>query len=324
MSRRFTGAYAAIARALVAGDAKARLARHGYVVLDDAFDGARARALKDEFNALRRRGAFVANASLFAREGVVALAKPHVYECEVHRLSKEDAASAPLVNELANEASVMEALNEAFGALGGGALDRTSTKLQVNEGAGGCFPLHFDSDASLDSRRVTMCAYLDEDWCEARDGGALALYPFPRGRVTIAPKAGRVVIFSSEFGLHRVMPAMRERFMFTVWYFAKEMRAPMKAKPPGVTAEAQMTALLDPALRKHLGKIVLADEWAKSIREAHGESEGVEAALKTHWDEVALISRVLSNNYPLGLELIAKEMERGDGAFDAGVDWFPE
>jgi len=37
-----------------------------------------------------------------------------------------------------------------------------------------------------------------------------------------------------------------------------------------------------------------------------------------------LISRVLSNNYPLGLELIAKEMERGDGAFDAGVDWFPE
>ena len=38
MSRRFTGAYAAIARALVAGDAKARLARHGYVVLDDAFD----------------------------------------------------------------------------------------------------------------------------------------------------------------------------------------------------------------------------------------------------------------------------------------------
>jgi hypothetical protein len=112
--------------------------------------------------------------------------------------------------------------------------------------------------------------------------------------------------------------------MFTVWYFAKEMRAPMKAKPPGVTAEAQMTALLDPALRKHHGKIVLADEWAKSIREAHGESEGVEAALKTHWDEVALISRVLSNNYPLGLELIAKEMERGDGAFDAGVDWFPE
>ena len=86
MSRRFTGAYAAIARALVAGDAKARLARHGYVVLDDAFDVARARALKDEFNALRRRGAFVANASLFAREGVVALAKPHVYECEVHRL----------------------------------------------------------------------------------------------------------------------------------------------------------------------------------------------------------------------------------------------
>ena len=119
MSRRFTGAYAAIARALVAGDAKARLARHGYVVLDDAFDVARARALKDEFNALRRRGAFVANASLFAREGVVALAKPHVYECEVHRLSKEDAASAPLVNELANETAVMEALNEAFGALGG-------------------------------------------------------------------------------------------------------------------------------------------------------------------------------------------------------------
>jgi hypothetical protein len=183
--------------------------------------------------------------------------------------------------------------------------------------------LHFDSDASLDSRRVTMCAYLNEDWDEAADGGELVLYPFPRARVTIAPKVGRAVIFSSEFGLHRVLPAMRERYMITVWYFAREMRAVGKAKAPGVTAEAQAEALLDPALRKHLVKMVLADEWATSIREAHGECAGVDAALKTHWDEVAIITRVLSNNYPLGLELIAKELASGGGALDASVDWFP-
>lgn len=70
-----------------------------------------------------------------------------------------------------------------------------------------------------------------------------------------------------------------------------------------------MMVLFDFVLCKYFGKIVFVDEWVKSICEVYGEFEGVEAALKTYWDEVALISRVLLNNYFLGLELIVKEME---------------
>ena len=36
---------------------------------------------------------------------------------------------------------------------------------QANDGGGACFPLHFDSDPALDSRRVTALFYLNRDWC---------------------------------------------------------------------------------------------------------------------------------------------------------------
>lgn len=36
-----------------------------------------------------------------------------------------------------------------------------AAKLQYNCGGGGCFPLHFDSDESLDARKVTAIFYLN-------------------------------------------------------------------------------------------------------------------------------------------------------------------
>jgi hypothetical protein len=37
-----------------------------------------------------------------------------------------------------------------------------AVKAQVNEGGGGAFPIHFDSDEQLDGRRVTAILYLNE------------------------------------------------------------------------------------------------------------------------------------------------------------------
>lgn len=34
-------------------------------------------------------------------------------------------------------------------------------KLQVNSGSSGCFPMHFDTDESLDGRKVTCIFYLN-------------------------------------------------------------------------------------------------------------------------------------------------------------------
>ena len=120
-------------------------------------------------------------------------------------------------------------------------------KLQVNEGQGGCFPCHFDSDEALDGRRVTAIFYLNPrcqpnpsrlcalvkrcahspsdppassiilfclsnhyvlySWKQG-EGGELRLYPFPRRPpVDITPIADRLVLFASTRMLHRVLPS---------------------------------------------------------------------------------------------------------------------
>jgi hypothetical protein len=53
----------------------------------------------------------------------------------------------------------------------------------VQPSTDGCFPLHFDSDAAVDGRRVTALTYLNPEW-KPGDGGELVLYPFPVGGVT--------------------------------------------------------------------------------------------------------------------------------------------
>ena len=295
----------------------ARVARalraHGYAVIDDAIDVGVARAMRDEMRALFRADAFVANATVFvdgATTRARALEKRGIYECETHAMDEDQRKLAPVFASLGHAREVMAQANELMGWRDDATttLTHASVKLQVNIGDGACFPLHFDSDGALDSRRLTMLTYLNEDW-KVGDGGELVVYPFPEDAKVIEPRFGRVVLLSSQLGLHRVMPSSaKERLMFTVWFFAREKVGEARAPAPGTTAESQMSALLHPALRKHLCKLVLADTWAQSIEEAHPDDEARAAALKTHWDEVGLIGRVLSNNYPLGLTRIAENI----------------
>ena len=89
-------------------------------------------------------------------------------------------------------------------------------KLQYNSGHGGCFPLHYDNPGLPNKRKVTILTYLNEEWKEG-DGGELMLQPFLEKTVVIPPLMGRVVIFRSDLLLHRVLPAMRPRYCFTIW-----------------------------------------------------------------------------------------------------------
>ena len=57
-------------------------------------------------------------------------------------------------------------------------------RTQFNEGGGGCFPMHFDSDRTLDTRQLTAIFYLNEHW-DAAHGGALRLFPFPHPPVRL-------------------------------------------------------------------------------------------------------------------------------------------
>ena len=69
------------------------------------------------------------------------------------------------------------------------ALHFQCVKAQINAGDGACFPMHFDSDATLDARKITALTYLNPDRAEG-DGGELVLYPFPAPPVKIEPLGG--------------------------------------------------------------------------------------------------------------------------------------
>lgn len=62
--------------------------------------------------------------------------------------------------------------------------------------------MHVDSDEAVDSRRVTVIAYLNPDW-RVPHGGQLRLYPFPGTHVDVPPLDDRVVLLSTCRMLHR-------------------------------------------------------------------------------------------------------------------------
>ena len=69
-------------------------------------------------------------------------------------------------------------------------------------GDGACFPIHVDSEESIDGRRLTAVLYLNPGWEESR-GGQLRLYPVGMDPVDIAPLHDRLVVFESHRLLHR-------------------------------------------------------------------------------------------------------------------------
>jgi len=66
----------------------------------------------------------------------------------------------------------------------------------LDAGGGGAFPMHLDSDESVDSRRVSAIVYLNPEWKEG-DGGELRLYPSWDKFLDIQPVNDRLVLFPS-------------------------------------------------------------------------------------------------------------------------------
>jgi hypothetical protein len=168
-------------------------------------------------------------------------------------------------------------------------------KVQLNEGLGGCFPLHFDTTPETSSRTLTAILYLSTAWTVAA-GGQLRLHPFPLAPVDIEPQAGRLVVFSSTALLHRVLPAHARRCVLSLWFSGQHKR-PFPSRYPGWVSQqdaqtAQLLAFLRcPVNARLLCKVLLCDDWARSIREAFGSGPGVEAALALHYSEVGLLQQ---------------------------------
>ena len=197
-------------------------------------------------------------------------------------------------------------------------LHRQAVKLQYNKL--GCFPVHFDSDVEVDPRVLTAIVYLNEGW-SVGDGGELRLFPGLRQSqkpVDVQPIMDRMVLFSSPNMLHRVLPSQRDRFCFTIWFHSRRKHMPSApADPPAAPAEADPAAslrfLMQPHVRKHVARLVFAEEWERSIVESHPASPARDRAVEKHRSDVGLIQKALGRYLP------ALALAKGP---DPPVKWF--
>ena len=221
--------------------------RDGFAVVDGAVDRSHCDRLRSEIEALYADGRLHANAThVVGSDGATTLIpKSSIWEAET--VLPAVAERAPTLHALGSSRSLADALHSPPETPSSTSTSTTTTntppaasatvlavsaapssssspllprfefqmvKAQLNEGHGGCFPLHFDSDPKLDGRRITAILYLNEP---PHAGGELELFPFPAKAVRVAPSMGRLVLFSSTEMLHRVLPSHERRMCCTTW-----------------------------------------------------------------------------------------------------------
>lgn len=279
-------------------DAAAQLKRQGFAVVDNIFPLQVADELRREIVALKAAGCMQANATHLVRNGgTTKLEKRGIHEVEAHTLSPPGVALAPLLSAFSRDRTLLTLLTVFLECSREESLHYQTLKAQYNEGDNACFPLHFDSDEALDTRKLTALFYLNPGW-RHEHGGELVLYPFPHAKQLIAPLYNRLVLFHAPSMLHRVLPCKEERICFTVWLFTRDELK--KRAPATVTYEpgpATLESLLSPSVVKHAVKAVLRDEWESSICEAHPDTPARAQAIAQLRGDVALIERELESRH---------------------------
>lgn len=305
----------------VTPQAMQQLMQDGYCVLPGAFPVDYARRIREEIAQLHEQKQLYANAThvLFpgaAPDEPTLLSKHHVLETEL--VLSEIRDRVPTMREFFEQKVVFQSLQQALPewlAMAGYMI-----KVQFNEGQGGCFPLHFDTYGD-DGKCITAVLYLNEDWQQG-DGGEVVLYPFPgsQRKVVVPPRAGDMVLFSSQQMLHRVMPSNVPRYCLTTWIYhapTPEHRAyraahytqqqmerahSAVASPSSPNADAfdlMMQKVVASTFRRHLMKLLYQDEWALSLEQSHQQTPAFRQYMATHEHEVSVIrqatDKMLSN-----------------------------
>jgi Rps23 Pro-64 3,4-dihydroxylase Tpa1-like proline 4-hydroxylase len=207
--------------------------------------------------------------------------------------------------ELVHSSLPIEALNSQLHP--NCTIDSMTVKAQLNEGNSGCFPLHFDTDARIDSRKLTAILYLNPSWqCRSTstppieqhaavapssnsntatvheaDGGELRLYPFPHGSIDISPIDERLVLFDSSRMLHRVLPSARPRVCVSFWFWQNvhqwetQKSSALRAEDDPTFIAEQQTAL------KHI--------WPDGSEQMINAVQTLlSSKLRMHWSKLAL------------------------------------
>lgn len=228
----------------------ASLGSDGFAIIDNAVDSLKASDLFCEIQVLNQYNVLypchthiVGNFDHQTQDSTL-IAKENVFEFELHSFLSQYPELEQICPDLSNllkDKSLCNILNSETNLFSKQKYQFTHQTLKLLYSFNnGCFPTHFDTDLTVDSRRITGILYLNPhyrnivksrqkdqdssgktDTSDARDissndkynesnidlGGQLRLYPLINSPpIDIEPFFNRLVLFSSPFMLHRTLP----------------------------------------------------------------------------------------------------------------------
>lgn len=261
------------------------LCDNGFIVVDGMFGQARAAALRAEAVEFAESGKMPQH---FFKFGSATLAKPNIFEADLGDEAMRTAL--PQLADIFFEDALVSTLME-YGPelrLSRGASAK-SVKLQHNRGSGGCFPLHYDNAGRPSCRGVTCVVYLNPAWKEG-DGGELELQPFLQPAVVVPPLLDRAVLFRSDRILHRVRPAVAERYCFTIWLDSDATNADADCNLTARHLSTERMAVEQfcrSPVQRAVSRAVYAEEFEASLRACMRGEVGCAELLEEHAAAVA-------------------------------------
>ncbi|OQR82869.1 hypothetical protein ACHHYP_15381 [Achlya hypogyna] len=298
------------------------LLENGYVVVDNFLGRGWAEALLAEVKWLAAANLLESNKTQFPKaDGTVAqFEKPNIFEADLHNAGVR--CQVPELDALFHQDDLCLALaaHTKLDLVPG--TNGKTLKVQHNAGAGGCFPCHYDNPGRPNKRKLTCLLYLNPTWAPG-DGGEIQFYPFLAAEpVTLAPLMDRLVIFSSDSLLHRVLPAQKARHCLTIWLDsatinrAEDTQLSLTASDLGDGWPEFLKRLAKMPVQRLLSRGVYAEEYLESLAQCMGSAkEGFAEMVASHEAHLArlalnqplyaLIERMRANR--AGLQQCAQE-----------------
>jgi len=279
----------------------------GCAVLDDVLDERDIRRLRDQVHQLFHTTSATTPNSTFVVDNTsrntTLFPKAHIHEYDFRSAGP---SGFDLLDSTHNDATFSHMLDAILNLTGNGGMSRPlagqNVKVQLNAGNGGCFPIHYDTDGTYDSRKLSCILYLNE---AKVDGGELVMYPYGKPRILVEPRLNRLAIFRSDTVAHRVLPCFSERYCLTIWCsepardthideFEKEKLHILVNALHAVSGDEERQAVRQaieeqPIVRKLLTKYALEDEWRQSLLESHDPSPARDVLLQSFDTELESI-----------------------------------
>eukprot|EP01083_Nonionella_stella_P040694 110336_1 len=289
------------------------LINNGYVVIDNIFRLDIANAVLFELQSminLQNPSYLKPNVTYFKNKTnqIIPFSKPHIWELDLHSIFDDEQSNASN-NKTIQKLKHKERFNKLYHIFSSNVLSdvierrlnevegntkwdlnkgkgKYAIKLQWNEGSNGCFPWHIDNPSN-NKRRITMVFYLNKEWKEG-DGGEIVLLPFMNQQIVVPPVFNRCVVFLSELMLHRVLPANKTRYCFSVWMdkadYAADIDELFEEKKSDDNEDAQLGAVLvnkdmkwlkKPSVQCTLSRWIYDEEYVESLKDCIVDLESV-------------------------------------------------